>query len=237
MKPIAIFRFTDTEGPGYLTSFFDRHGLPWQLIPVEQAHQVPERIDVYAGLVLMGGPMSVNDDLDWLPPILQRIRDAVAQKIPVLGHCLGGQLMSRALGGVVTANPGREIGWGEVYKCAPGIAPDWLDGLPERFTVFQWHGETFSLPPGSEHLLASQYCAHQAYLLDNLHLGLQCHIEMTAAMLRVWCSNGATEIAEHPGPGVQPPQVIQENMAAQLEQLHGVADILYSRWIHGLKQT
>lgn len=236
MRPVVVFRFSRIEGPGYLGEFLTRKGILWSQVNVDAGDSVPEDINGYSGLVLMGGPMSVNDDLPWIPPLLELIRKAVRQQVSVFGHCLGGQLMSKALGGVVGPNPVKEIGWGEVSKIGHNPAPDWLGDLPSSFGVFQWHGETFSIPEGAERLLESPFCANQAFLLDNRHLGLQCHVEMTASMINAWCDVGADEIAEAAGsPAVQQPSAMLQNAAARLEDLHRLADILYGRWIQGLR--
>lgn len=236
MRPVAVFRFSQTEGPGYLGSFLTQKGILWEQINVDTGDSVPEDIADYAGLVLMGGPMSVNDELPWIRPLLDLIRKAVSEGVPVLGHCLGGQLMSKALGGTVGRNPVKEIGWGEVFKVGTDPAPDWLGLLPPSFEVFQWHGETFSIPNGAVRLLESRFCANQAYLLDQRHLGLQCHVEMTAAMVEAWCETGADEIIQSvDSPAVQRPAVMQAAMADRLQRLHGVADVLYGKWIEGLR--
>ena len=114
MKSIAIFRHSETEGPGYFATYLDRAGLPWILVKLDQGEPVPQDASAYAGLVFMGGPMSVNDDLPWIPQVMHLIQHATARDVPVLGHCLGGQLMSKALGGQVTRAPVKEIGWGDV---------------------------------------------------------------------------------------------------------------------------
>src|SRR3989338_7299219 len=178
MKPIAISRHTPTEGPGYLAEFLDERQIPWRLIAIDAGETVPHSTEAYSGLVFMGGPMSVNDDLPWIAPILALIRDAVARDIPVLGHCLGGQLISKALGGTVSRNPVKEIGWGEVTVADNDTARSWFGDI-QNFQAFHLHGETFSLPQGVVHLLSSKHCANQAYSLGK-HLALQCHVEMTA---------------------------------------------------------
>lgn len=233
MKPIAIFRFARSEGAGYLGQFLDRHGLPWQLIAVDQGANVPAEPSAYAGLVLMGGPMSVNDDLPWLPPLFGLIRKAHAADIPLLGHCLGGQLMSKALGGVVTRNPVKEIGWLPLEIADAPEAQHWF-GEIKHFLGFHWHGETFSLPPGAVRLAGSAGCANQAFAMGK-HLGMQCHVEMTAEMILAWCDSGAGEIAANPVPTVQRPEQMQADMPQRLEALHAVADRLYTRWIEGLR--
>jgi len=233
MKPVAIFRHSAGEGPGYLAEFLDEHGVPRQLVRIDAGDPVPGDPNAYSGLVFMGGPMSVNDDLPWIAPVVDLIRQAVGRDIPVLGHCLGGQLMSKALGGAVVRNLHKEIGWGRVTVADNDTARSWF-GSVGSFEAFHWHGETFNLPLGAAQLLSGQYCANQAYVLGK-HLALQCHIEMTAEMIVNWCGIGAQEIAASAAsPAVQPAAVMQAQMAEKLPQLHAVARRLYERWISGL---
>jgi GMP synthase-like glutamine amidotransferase len=233
MKPVAIFRHARSEGPGYLADFLDRHHIPWQLIRIDAGDALPASVHAFSGLVFMGGPMSVNDDLPWIPPVLQLIRDAVAADIPVLGHCLGGQLMSKALGGVVSKNPVKEIGWGEVDVSTGQEALRWF-GEVGRFTGFHWHGETFSIPAGAVIVLSSQYCPHQAFTLGK-HMGFQCHIEMTVEMVREWCKLGADEVESAlQSPGVQPVTEIQRDLDARVLALNSVAERIYAVWMQGL---
>lgn len=233
MKPIAIFRHSASEGAGYLVSFLDARKLPWQLIRIDAGEAVPPDAGAFSGLVFMGGPMSVNDPLPWIEPVLALIRDAVARDIPVLGHCLGGQLMSRALGGVVRKNSVKEIGWGQVNLSVNSDARVWFGEIKSAM-VFHWHGETFSLPAGANHLLSSKHCTNQAYSLGK-HLALQCHVEMTEEMIREWCEIGADEISEKVhSEGVQSAVVIQSLMPQYLPPLHALAETIYTQWIKGL---
>lgn len=174
--------------------------------------------------------MSVNDDLPWIPPLLALIREAVAAGMPVIGHCLGGQLMAKALGGTVTKNPVKEIGWGQVEVTAPAAA-HWLGDI-EGFEAFHWHGETFSLPPGATRILRSAHCENQAFVLGP-HLGMQCHVEMTEAMIRLWCRQWADECAS-PSASVLTPEQMLEGVAERLAAMRVAADRLYTRWIAGL---
>lgn len=233
MKSIAIFRHAATEGPGYFADFLDECAIPWQLIRIDAGDTVPQDASAYSGLVFMGGPMSVNDELPWIPQTLALIRQAVAQNIPVLGHCLGGQLMAKALGGVVARNPVKEIGWGGVTLTGNDQARAWFGDI-QAFEAFHWHGETFSLPQGATLLLSSAHCTNQAFALGR-HLGLQCHVEMTEAMIQRWCEAGADEIAASAGsPAVQSAHTMQLQMADKLPQLHAVARQLYQHWLAGL---
>lgn len=235
-KPVAIFRHARSEGPGYLAQFLDARGIPWRLIRIDAGEAVPASAGEYAGLVFMGGPMSVNDDLPWIGPVLALIRGAVAADIPVLGHCLGGQLMARALGAEVGANPVKEIGWGEVTVADNAQARRWFGDVP-RFLGFHWHGETFGLPAGAAHLLSSAYCANQAFSVGK-HLALQCHIEMTADMVRDWCALGAEELAQAAAsPAVQTPQEMARDLQRRVASLQALAEGVYGRWAEGLIST
>lgn len=233
MKPVVIFRHVAVEGSGYLANFLDAQGIPWQLIKVDEGDAIPESIGAFSGMVLMGGPMSVNDNLPWIQPVLALIREAVAADVPVLGHCLGGQLITKALGAEVTQNPVKEIGWGEVAVSANETGHSWFGDM-ESFNGFHWHGETFSLPAGATHLLASRYCQNQAYAIGK-HLALQCHIEMTPEMVAAWCDVGADEIRQSSvSPAVQTTEVIMENLPLHCFFLNKVANVVYTQWIKGL---
>lgn len=233
MKPIAIFRHSPGEGPGYFATLLDRHNLPWQLIAIDAGDPVPSSADNYSGLVFMGGPMSVNDPLPWIEQELTLIRAAVARDIPVLGHCLGGQLMAKALGAAVTRNPQKEIGWGTVQTADNEAARRWFGALT-GFTAFHWHGETFAIPANATRILGSAACTNQAFVIGP-HLGMQCHVEMTEEMIAEWSRIGADEIAAHPCATVQQAAEILEQTPQFLAQMREAAERLYSRWMAGLK--
>lgn len=234
MQAIAIFRHSPTEGPGYFATFLDQRKIPWTLIKIDQGEAVPTDPAQFAGLVFMGGPMSVNDDLPWIAPTLGLIRAAVQADIPVMGHCLGGQLMAKALGGVVGKNPVKEIGWGEVTQLNSDQAAPWLKNLPTRFTAFHWHGETFTPPPQAVPILASAHCANQAYVLGK-HLGMQCHVEMTRALIESWCVNGREEIEQSNSPAVQTPAQMAMGIDEKVSGLHEIAATLYTQWLKGVR--
>ncbi len=235
MNPVLIFRHSATEGPGYFAEFLERHAIPWQLVRIDAGDAVPESVNGCSGIALMGGPMSVNDDLPWIAQELALIRQAVGANIPIIGHCLGGQLMARALGGEVTRNPVKEIGWGKVSSTGTDTARVWLGDMRDPETVFHWHGETFSIPAGAERILESAHCANQAFVFGNRHLAMQCHVEMTPELIAAWCDNGADEIAASAGPAVQTAAEMQTDMENRTRRLHQLADRIYSRWIQGLK--
>ena len=232
MKPVAICRYAPHEGPGYFAQYLTSHRIPLRLVKLDEGDVLPELSDI-SGLGLMGGPMSVNDDLPWIPPMLELIRASVARDVPVIGHCLGGQLMSKALGGNVTRNAVKEIGWGRIDVSPTSLASEWAQS--ESFVGYHWHGETFSVPTGAERIWSSAHCENQAFALRN-HFAMQCHIEMTEELIESWCETGAHEIEANlaRSPAVQTPQAMREDMDSRLSALHAVADRIYRRWTAGL---
>jgi GMP synthase-like glutamine amidotransferase len=238
VKPVAVFRFSDTEGPGHFATFLDAHRVPWTLVKLDAGDPVPGSSEGFAGLAFMGGPMSANDDLPWTEPMLELMRDANARGVPMIGHCLGGQMMSRALGGEVKKNPVKEIGWNPVKVEDSATARRWFGDDLAEFTTFQWHGETFSLPPGAERILTGPHCANQAYVLDDRHLGLQCHVEMTPDMIASWIESGRGEIeSNRASPAVQPVEAITGEMPERLPRLNAAAERLYRRWIENVRTS
>jgi len=143
----------------------------------------PER---YHALVFMGGPMSVNDDLAYLRREEEYIRAAASNGVPVLGICLGSQLIAKALGADVRRNGSKEIGWFALRFTDAGNADPLFHGLPAE-TVFHWHGETFDLPAGAVLLASSDLCRNQAFRVGDGTYGLQFHLEVTPEMIADWC--------------------------------------------------
>ena len=233
MKPVAIFRHSPTEGPGYFATYLHARGLPWQLVKLDEGEGVPAGVGSFSGLVFMGGPMSVNDDLPWIAPVLDLIRKAVPADVPVLGHCLGGQLMSKALGGSVGRNPVKEIGWGEIEVADNPEAKAWFGPDLKRFESFHWHGETFTIPPGAVRIMGNRNCENQGFVAGK-NLGMQCHVEMTEDLIESWCKSGSEETATAISPAVQTPDQMQRGMEQKLGALRVVADRLYDRWVEGL---
>jgi len=232
MKPIAIFRHLACEGPGYLESVLKRYELPYQLIRIDANDALPERVDDFSALVFMGGPMSVNDPLPWIDAELQLIRSAADKKMPLLGHCLGGQLIAKALGASVAPMGYREIGWHDVQVCHNQYTHAWHDALEPWYRVFHWHGERFDLPAGASRVFRSELCDNQGFFLQNI-LALQFHVEMTADMVAEWAELYQHELS--PGQaGVQSKKQMLAEIEQNIAQLNALADSLYRRWLDPL---
>ena len=237
MKPVLVFRYARTEGPGHFATFLAERGIAWRLVALDEGDAVPASSEGFAGLGFMGGPMSANDELPWTQPVLALMRDAVEREVPVIGHCLGGQMLARALGARVSRNPVKEIGWVPVTVEGNPAAAEWFGPGLERFETFEWHEDTFAIPAGAERILTGVHCPNQAYVVDGRHLGMQCHVEVNAEMIETWCRIGIDDIDENFGksPAVQDALTIRAKMLENLAGLSATANRLYARWIRGLK--
>ena len=136
MKPVRIFRHIACEGPGYLGTLLDNQHIPYEIIRIDANQPVPQSLTDISGLVFMGGSMSVNDPLDWIVDEVKLIQAARKLDIPMLGICLGSQLIAKAMGSTVSKGTGMEIGWANVHKVQPQESDDWFDGLDDTFTAF-----------------------------------------------------------------------------------------------------
>jgi len=157
-------------------------------------------------VIAMGGPMSVNDEatLPWLRDEKRFLRAAIARGLPVLGICLGAQLIASALGARVVPGAHKEIGW---FDIAATPAADGCFRFPQRCEVFHWHGETFDLPPGAVRLARSAACENQAFQLGANVIGLQFHLETTPASAASIIANCGAELVE--APWVQPESALR----------------------------
>lgn len=232
MKPIVVFRHAQCEGAGYLGYFLNQQQIPWQEVRIDLGHAIPTSSKPFSGLVFMGGPMSVNDKLPWIPEAIRLIQHAYEKDVPVLGHCLGGQLMSKAFGAAITKNPVAEIGWGKLHVQNNADASKWF-GNTTDFIGFHWHDETFALPKGATRLLSSEHCLNQAYA-SGKHLAMQCHVEMTDNLVKQWYQCWQNQVEASDSPAVQNKQEMLENLSVKIEQLNYYAHGLYSKWTTGL---
>lgn len=235
MKPVTLFRHIECEGPGYLDEVLKRHNIPVQLIAIDQGDAVPESPADSSGVIIMGGPMSVNDDDEWIQQETHFIRRAIDAGLPALGHCLGGQFIAKALGARIVQNPVKEIGWFDVERHHSDQQPNWIEAFSTPQPVFHWHGETFELPDGAVPLLKSRHCENQAFLYKDNVLAFQCHIEMTADMVDEWSSLYEDEIT----PSTDTIQSRAEMMSSadqHIKQLNRLSDQVYDNWINLLEK-
>jgi GMP synthase-like glutamine amidotransferase len=231
VKPVAIFRFSPTEGPGHFGEWLDARGIPQKLFALDRGESVPPEPRAFAGIAMMGGPMSANDDLPWNAPLLKLVRDAVSADVPVIGHCLGGQLLAKSLGAKVVRTAIPEIGWIDV-DVIDGAANPWF-GHRDRFLTFQWHYDIFGLPQDATRVLTNAFNPEQGFALGR-HVGFQCHIEMTREMVVSWSASGGDELPPESTGAVQSKADLFEDVDARLAALSRVADDVYDQWARGL---
>ncbi|NBT35936.1 MAG: type 1 glutamine amidotransferase [Betaproteobacteria bacterium] len=172
-----ILQHVSFEGPGCILPWLERRRATVSMTRFFESKALPLLCE-FDLLVVLGGPMSVNDeaDLPWLREEKTLIRDAVCAGKPVLGVCLGAQLIASALGASVHANAHKEIGWFPIRAVSHATS---CFSFPEECTVFHWHGETFDLPPAAVHLATSRGCLNQAFQVGEHTIGLQFHLETT----------------------------------------------------------
>ncbi|HEY1497142.1 MAG TPA: gamma-glutamyl-gamma-aminobutyrate hydrolase family protein [Candidatus Solibacter sp.] len=224
---VLAFRHVPFEGLGLLEDVLRRRGVSIDYVDCYQPDAVVPHAEDYSALVFLGGPMSVNDDLGYLRREMEMIRAAAARRQPVLGICLGAQLIAKAMGARVQPNAEKEIGWFEL-EFTPAAARDPLFAGLSKEVVFHWHGETFALPEGAELLASSRLCKHQAYRVGSYLYGLQFHLEVTPAMVADWCvqEENCGDVRELTDP-IDP----VENSSRTAE----LAEIVFGRWCDSLR--
>ena len=229
LRQVLIFLHMDVRHPGYIADFLDSRRISYRIVRADQGDAIPPLDDSMAGLVFMGGVMSANDDIPWIKAEIGLIRQALDQGIPLLGHCLGGQLISRALGQEVSTNIVPEIGWHSCYRQPNAAAEDWLGDTIDPFIMFHWHYETFAVPAEAQLLFSSQHCQNQAYSYDDNVLAMQGHVEMTEALLRSWITQWRSHLKQTSA-SVQNHRQIESDLETNIAALNQVAERLYQRW-------
>ena len=200
MKPVFILRNVSHETAGSLESYLAEAGMECRYFDLFR--ETPQQLPLWeaAALIVMGGPMSVHDvdqhpflaaEIDW-------IQQAVERRLPMLGICLGSQLLAKAMGARVYPNRVKEIGWYPLEMLSTTAEDSLFADSNSTEMVFQWHGDTFDLPPGAVLLAQSALCKQQAFRVGPCAWGLQFHIEMTPDMVDSWLSEpgNCSELAQ-----------------------------------------
>ncbi|MCF8207427.1 MAG: type 1 glutamine amidotransferase [Methylotenera sp.] len=230
MRSIAILQHDPLQGPGFLQDCLRAQGWDTRVIRPAFGDPVPRRSRDFAGLVVLGSDHSVHDRLGWIVAERALLRDALACDVPVLGHCFGAQQLALAAGGRVHRNAWPNIGWSQVWVTPAGRP---LLGGARTVEVFNWHYDTFELPPGAQRTLYGTHCLNKGFTLGP-HLGFQCHLEVTEAGLRRWCDAGREEVQALRGPAVQTWADIQLDLGARTAALQAVARETYRHWTNSL---
>lgn len=197
MKSLRIhyFQHVPFEGLGYIQEWASKNNHQLAATKFYQNYSLPQMAN-FDWLVIMGGPMGVYDFEHYplLKEEIELIQQAIITNKTVIGICLGAQLIASALGANVYQNTTKEIGWFPLAKTEVGQKNALLNELPEHFTSFHWHGDTFDLPNNSAHLLRTKACPNQAFLYNDKVLGLQFHFEATPQTLKEMAENCRHEL-------------------------------------------
>ncbi len=176
------------EGPGAIANALTDAGADLTILRMDRGDAIPppDAVSDVRGLVVMGGPMSVHDDLAWLVDERALLHWAVEAGLPVLGVCLGAQQLAAALGAEVAAGPAPEYGMGEVHLTSEAISDPVLGPAPTPLPCVHWHGDTFGLPEGAVRLAGNAAYENQAFRVGDRAYGLQFHVEVTASLVAHW---------------------------------------------------
>jgi GMP synthase-like glutamine amidotransferase len=228
MPHLTCFQHIECEGPGSLSEALKSKKVRLDVLKPFRGDKVPDHPG--DGLVVLGGPMGVYEEKQypWMTGELEAIRRCLRDSIPVLGICLGSQMLAHAAGGQVFRGALPEVGWYPVSLSPEGRLDPLLLGIPESFEAFHWHGDTFTLPPGAVRLAGSDYYPNQIFKTGGNAYGFQCHLETTEDMIRSWEAAYAKELTPQGGP-IRPEQ-IEEGLARRAAALGRTAEKVFARF-------
>jgi GMP synthase (glutamine-hydrolysing) len=228
MSKILVMQHHPGETLGRISEALESAALVWQYVRGYAQQPVPANLKGAEGLIVMGGPQGVyeQDKYPYLRDEIALIRSAIAERKPVLGICLGSQLIAAALDARVAPGPAREMGWYPV-RLAPAARDDRLfRGVPEVFTACHWHGDIFDLPEGATALASSEATACQSFRYgDNVH-ALLFHVEITEPMLRDWVRGSAAELARDRIDG----EAILADAPRCFAAIEPIAETIFGNW-------
>ena len=241
MKKLLVLQHVPHELLGTLNPLLKRSGFRIRYVNFARHPDAQPSLDGYDGLVVLGGPMSVNDAhrLQHLTTEMNLIEQAMKRNLPVLGICLGAQLIAKTLGAAVYPNQEKEIGWYDVSPTDHAQSDPLLAAFAASEKIFQWHGETFEIPKTTLHLAFSSLCANQAFRCGANVYGFQFHLEVDERMIHRWLRVGENrdEIAALGGK-IDAERIHQET-PAHIARLHQLSDQVFGEFIKlfGIEKT
>lgn len=197
MSEFLVLQHIECEDLGTIGPAMSGRGIGAEYVRLFDGEPVPQDIERYSGVIILGGPMNVYEE-DEFPFLKQEdvlIKKAIQKGSPLLGICLGGQLIAKATGATVTKGAKKEIGWYKLNLTQGGKEDKAFGKFPEELTVFQWHGDTFGIPQDAVHLAGSELFPNQAFRIGNNVYGLQFHLEVTEKTINSWITEYQDELS------------------------------------------
>ena len=198
MRKILAVQHIECENLGILAQYLPKNNVKHNYVIADENEDFPDNVEGYSGLVLLGGPRSINDYYKFFKREEALIKDALLRKIPTLGICLGSQWLAKVLGAKVYKGKQKEIGWYKI-KFTNTSGDRIFHDVGNEAIVFQWHGDTFNLPPNCTRLASSELYQNQAFRFRDNVYGLQFHLEVTESMIKEWVNEYKDELNQLKG--------------------------------------
>ena len=233
MPKILVFQHVAFEILGTLDPLLKSYGFRIRYVNFGRDPEARPRLEGYDGLVVLGGPMSVNDTAAHLhlDTEAELILEAIERRMPVLGICLGAQLIARTLGAWVGRNPEKEIGWYDVQPTPDAREDPLLRHLGDSERIFQWHGDAFELPEGAVHLASSAACANQAFRYREHVYGFQFHLEVDERLIERWLRTPVHRQELEGLVGQIDPETIRSDTRARILSAKELSDRIFGEWV------
>lgn len=227
-RPVCVIQHVACETLGRIAEALKAEGLGAEVIRTQEQNPIPAGMDNYKGLIVMGGPMGVYEQerYGFLGEEMRLMQLAVKQNKPVLGICLGSQLLAAALGATVSKSGFKEIGWHPVRLNDSALHDPLWNGVPRSFQALHWHGDIFTLPEGAVPLANSDLTDCQAFRYGPSAYGFLFHMEVTPEVLQGMVSTFSDELKQAQ---INPEQII-EPAKTHLANLHYIGSSVFQRW-------
>jgi len=229
-----VIQHLDIEPPALIGELLSAAGHSLRTLHVDTGDSLPADTSELRGVIIMGGPQSANaTHLTYIRDELQWLKKRVDEGLPMMGICLGAQLMAKAAGAVMIPSPVRELGWFPIYHTIGAEHDPLFRDIPNTLTVFQWHGETFALTDRMTLLATHPDVPAQVFRLGQAQYGLQCHVEVNASMIESWVAYGTSE-REHLG--IEGISLLHKNTSLYLEPMQHYGRQIVANWLQSIAE-